>query len=257
MATPEIFHLIYQINSQLKPISSPDCTNPHVCRGNCCYTSPDIPRTLAYRYIEEKWASFQDFELSNTLEIRLKINPETKRCVFFDPHINGCKIHHTNFQPPQCSLYPYREKGQIHKCRKDYAFRYDSAQISCIIALFEKYYQLCIAEFNLAISKSSIQNQIHTQLLTELMSCKPSRLEYIKETVAGFELKKSSKLCYNCIEYCNDISCGKDYEDCSQICLPLRNLLEKDVVTFIFDTKSKGQIYDMIPLGAIRKDPLE
>ncbi len=250
-----ILNLVKQINRNATALGEgPNCLDPSFCTAKCCYTSPDLPKTLVNHYIGENWATIDQFELSNTLEFRIKLNPGTKRCVFYDPKLNGCLIHTTDMKPPQCTLYPFNEQETKHICRNNYEFIFDTAEMNSLMRIFDEYYDLAKNEFRENNTEAKIRTKLEAQILPILKTHKPSEIEGIREDASGFHIHSSLKLSYEGVEYCNAISCEYYYEDCPKVCNSFLDRVIEDLISIIFSRKNKHQITDEYRLRSLFRE---
>ena len=106
-ASTPILPLVKKFNTLVRDIiEGPDCTDPTVCHGDCCFVNMDVPFVLADHYVRHGWAEKTEFIRGSHFSFRVKMDLETSRCPFFDQQINGCAVHFTGMKIPQCWVYP-------------------------------------------------------------------------------------------------------------------------------------------------------
>ena len=87
-------------------IQGPNCTNPSICKGECCSIKIDVPKVLAEEYIKRGYAEKSDFTRSNIFSFQLRFNVDSGKCFLFNEVLNGCSVHNSGIKPPQCWIYP-------------------------------------------------------------------------------------------------------------------------------------------------------
>jgi len=103
----QILNIINKYNNLMaEAIISPNCTDPNICHGDCCYIQIDIPKVLAEYYIKQKIATKQYFKRGNVFNFVINVREKDSKCIFFDDKLNGCKLHSLRMKPPQCWIYP-------------------------------------------------------------------------------------------------------------------------------------------------------
>ncbi|OLS13918.1 MAG: hypothetical protein RBG13Loki_2467 [Promethearchaeota archaeon CR_4] len=100
----------------------PNCADPTQCRGDCCSILIDVPRALIELYMKEGWLEAGHVRRGGPFAFRLGVADNTAKCIFFDPQINGCRVHFTGFKPPQCWIYPTGFTKGEKTCKKGYSW---------------------------------------------------------------------------------------------------------------------------------------
>ena len=249
-----ILDLIQLINSRARTLTKgPDCLDPRMCNAKCCYTTPDLPKTLVDHYIQKKWMTINQCELSNTMEYRLKLNSETRRCTFYDLHLNGCLIHATEMKPPQCTLYPFKERESKHICRNQQEFFFDKTQMPSLMQAFDTYFNLAEQEFKENASPTNIRKKLQQEILPTLKTHKPTEIEGMQENTAGFHVHFSTNRSYEGLDYCDSIPCDNYYEDCPRVCNTFVDQVIEDLITSVCSRKANHQITDEYRLHSLVK----
>jgi hypothetical protein len=247
-----IIDLVQRINHfSAENIVGPGCIDPEKCLGNCCNTSPDIPKILAQEWVNRGLATVDFFLRTDTLAFRPRINPDTRRCVCFDPEVNGCSLHQHNLKPPQCCLYPieiadmpqnpYKDKGTFtqpenincagHPCRKGYVFTVDASKLAQLEELLAEYFTLTFAESAALKSPSEILEHLQTLLDQTRSSITPNKFIGIKDCLDGYHPLFSVQPAYDLLTLCEELNLGCDYFTCTKICETQAENLKKKLAT--------------------------
>ncbi len=222
-------------------IQGPNCTDPAICKGECCSIKIDVPKVLAEEFIKRGYAEKSDFIRSNIFSFQLRFNEDTAKCFLFDEVLNGCSVHQSGIKPPQCWIYPTDfsnpSKNEI-SCKKISGWEIiDSQRAKKSEALLKQYIFLCQIEAkkeSKGISKRlgylgrGISSKKTEVLLKKLRSVAPKNLGGFKDqwdhisllSAEGLSLQmkkfcvKHNSKChflvddfFNCNEICNEISC--------------------------------------------------
>ncbi len=217
-------------------IEGPNCTDPQICKGDCCSIKIDVPKILAEEYIKRGYASKRDFVRSNIFTFQLRFNEKTGKCFLFDKEINGCLIHKSGIKPPQCWIYPTGfsnlNSNEI-SCKKSSGWSIiNITKAKEAEKLLQKYIFLCHIEakkeFRLIRErlgyKDSRNSNLKFKLLKEeLMSIAPSHLGGFKDfwdrisllPAEGLSLQMK-KFCFIHNNNCNILS--DNFLSCNKIC---------------------------------------
>ncbi|MHA1521276.1 MAG: hypothetical protein ACTSRK_13915, partial [Promethearchaeota archaeon] len=129
----------------------------------------------------------------------------------------------------------------------------DNPKMTSLMRIFDNYFDLAKKEFRENNTEAKIRAKLEAQILTALKSHKPSEIEGIREDASGFHINFSPKPSYSGVDYCNAISCEFYYEDCSKVCDQFLNRVIGDLVSAIFERKTKQKITDEYRLNSIFK----
>ena len=224
--------IIIEFNNLMKDaITGPDCTDPSLCKGDCCSIKIDVPKILARKYIEKGFANKDDFTRSNIYSFQLRFNDDTGKCFLFDKQKNGCKVHFTEIKPPQCWIYPTNFTSQDNNiaCKKLSGWKIEKPELALKAQELLNYYNfLCSLEARkekVKISKrlkNSIKNQ-ESGLHHALRNTSPSSIGGFKDGWDSFtilpaegislQMKKFCLLYHHNCQYLPD-----QFLECKSIC---------------------------------------
>ncbi len=245
-------------------IEGPDCTDPEICRGDCCSIQIDVPKVLAKEYIDRGYANKSDFVRSDIFAFKLALNPRDYKCVLFDGNINGCSVHKSGIKPPQCWIYPTRfsnsDGGEI-KCKRMGGWKIiDNKKIKQAEKLLEQYKFLCLLEAKKEIQLvgARIENRAERRLLRYIMEFKPTELGGFQDSwnsivplsAEGFTLQLK-KFCMRHNPDCNYLP--DSFMECERICGKiaqqiikfLKQNLYKNIVTSGADRDGKYPFFKL------------
>jgi hypothetical protein len=251
-------------------IKGPDCTDPSVCKGDCCDIQINIPKVLAKEYIARGLATKEDFIRSNVYSFKLRFNYDNAKCVLFDPIFNGCSVHQSGIKPPECWIYPtgFSNDGKIeYSCKKANGWEIiDYNKLFEAEALFEKYKFLCSMEAKLECKKihQRILNSKKSNFIKELQKIKPSKLagfqdawDSIKPLLAeGYSLQLKDF----CMKYNNNCKyLPTNFLKCENICLKIAKklifFLEKYLLAYCnqvgFDVSGQYPFYKLFNFAEV------
>ncbi len=237
----KILTLIKQINifAQTK-IQAPDCIHIEDCTANCCYTTPNLPKILVLKLIKLKLAEEDDFTKSDTLAYRIKLNPITSRCKFYDPELNGCKLHKFQIKPPQCALYPLHERNPAQKCRLGYKFEIKPTDYHRLINLFNEYYDLAREEFYKINNEKFFKANLNSCFSRSISQIPPCKFLGIQELITEYEIKISQKPNFLLMPLCEAQECNTPFFECKSICFPIQKSLQDYYLKYFEKIKEKG-----------------
>jgi len=224
-------------------IEGPNCTEPQICKGDCCSIKIDVPKILAEEYIKRGYASRRDFIRSNIFTFQLRFNEKTGKCFLFNKEINGCLIHKSGIKPPQCWIYPTgfsNPNGNEISCKKSSGWRIINIEkAKAAEKLLKKYVFLCHIEAKKELRlirerlgyKDSRNSKMKFKLLKEeLMSIAPIHLGGFKDSWDNFGLLPAEglslqmkKFCFLHNSKCNYLS--DNFLSCNKICEVVANKL--------------------------------
>jgi Fe-S-cluster containining protein len=216
----QIIELIKYINSHcVSNLRGVNCTDSTVCNGSCCYSSQEIPKILAEEYQKMNLISELDVLRSQQQLFRLKINPITNRCIFFDINQNHCKIYNTRLIPPQCANYPLSTEKYQNQCRKHHTFQMDEEKGRLLDKLKKEYINFTQEEFEQEYSESAIRSRFKIEFIQEMRMNMPSKIIGIKDALNGMKPIVSEHFSWEMLQFCdNTKDCNQDYTYCPSIC---------------------------------------
>lgn len=224
-------------------IDGPDCTNPSICKGDCCSIEIGVPKALAEELINNKYANEDDFIRSNTFSFKLRFNDETAKCFLFDEKINGCSVHFSGIKPPQCWIYPtdfsHHSKETI-SCKKVGGWKIIKPEKTRNAEkLFQKYLDKCKEEAHIelleidermGLNKNEVSNTYLHDLKIQLMNIAPSHLAGLMDSWSFIQILPaegySLQLRKICLKHCPSCNYMKEnFLDCKNICSVIADIL--------------------------------
>ena len=222
-------------------VSGTNCLDPNICRGACCYSSQEISYSGAKALIDADFAQKSDFIRSDTLAYRIRLTPETKRCVFFDPDLNGCRIFSSNLRPAQCCVFPIQFNKSEHYCRMEKAFFIETENKLELQEVTNKYIDLAREEALFLESKEIILQKLNVRFRSELRKLAPKHVFGAKEIFDEIVPLTKSQISFSVMDYCNIHGCDTIYDQCLGVCEPVISLLIKDLIPALREfIKNKG-----------------
>lgn len=268
------WQVVTQFNDFMKSaIEGPNCTDPQICRGDCCSIKIDVPKVLAAEYIRRGYAEIHDFIRSNIFSFQLRFNEKTGKCFLFDKRINGCSIHTSGIKPPQCWIYPTgfsnpenkeinckRATGwkiiDLHKAEKSDHLLQTFIFLSKLEA--KKELNLIRKRLNKSDTRKT-HNQLYS-LRNELRKIAPSRLGGFKDLWEFINILPAEGLSLQMKKFCflykkNCIHLEEDFVNCPNICetiaAKLVEFLQDNL--FLFIKKDGADINGEYPLYKLFK----
>ncbi|TXT63907.1 MAG: hypothetical protein BAJALOKI3v1_290011 [Promethearchaeota archaeon] len=268
MIKEKFLEIVEEYNRLMKSsISGPDCTNPSLCKGNCCGIQIDVPKILAEEYIKRGYATRDDFIRSNIFSFKFRFDDEKAKCCLFDPDINGCSIHHSGIKPPQCWIYPtkFNNKSKNISCKITDGWKITNFKNTRRAKeLLERYntYSAEEARKEHDLIKKRIQNSLHLSkncnIIKDLQNNKPSELGGFQDgwdriyplPAEGISLQLK-KFCQNKSNQCKYMP--ENFLECPYICKDIATSLISFFKTHIYQLIEKRGIdpNGMYPLHAL------
>jgi Fe-S-cluster containining protein len=205
--------------------TGPNCVDPNQCRGDCCSIMIDIPRVLAELYVSQEWLEPGQLRRGGPFAFRLGVSPETAKCVFFDPEVNGCRVHFTGFKPPQCWIYPVGFTSGVKTCKKGYDWDIIDPEKACVAEnLLEDYKEFSLEEARHEVELLEASFAEKDQFLRNaLVSLPPRKFVGFSWGYSGLEVAdaggNSLQLKSTCEVFVPD--CPRDFIKCPHLCTPL------------------------------------
>ncbi len=200
----------------------PNCVDPAQCRGDCCSIMIDVPRVLVDLYLDQGWITPAELRRGGPFAFRLGVSDQTAKCVFFDPRLNGCRVHFTGFKPPQCWIYPTGFAKGEKTCKKGYAWDLiDADKAAKAEQLLEEYkaFSLNEVQSEVPLLKSG-WNATRPELGKKLKSIPPARflgMTWVRDGLqpldaAGYSLQIKA-ICES-----SGRGCTMDFMECGAMC---------------------------------------
>ena len=219
-------------------IDGPNCIDPAVCDGNCCFIQIDIPRCLAELYVEKGWAKPSDFQRAATFSFEIRADLSTLRCVFFDKELNGCSIHMTGMKTPQCWVYPTGLDPGTAKstCKKAEGWRITKPEeIRKANSILTEYVKKCKAEARDENSDKTIRKRLKNVLRNEFQNLPPRSVAGITDGWDEFHVLQGEGYNLGLRAFCRGTSCGQEYLTCAKMC---ENVIDQ-ILGFLDETLPK------------------
>ncbi|QEE16609.1 hypothetical protein DSAG12_02439 [Promethearchaeum syntrophicum] len=227
----DILELVRDFNYLVKDaISGPNCIDPKVCHGDCCFIHIDIPRILAQHYIEKGWASKEDFKRGSTFSFEINVDLDILKCVFFSKEVNGCSLHITGMKPPQCWVYPTGlDPDKVNtSCKKAGGwFINDSVSVRNAKNILSDYVSMCQAEAIEENSPDKINRRLQALSTEKFDTLTPSSIAGIEDDWDRFKILIGEGYNLGVRSFCSKIDCGIEYFECPVVCEPLKKKLLK------------------------------
>ncbi len=268
MANKKFWNIVKKFNSLMaSAIQGPNCTDPNLCKGDCCSIEIDVPKVLAQEYIKRGYALESDFIRSDVFTFKLRFDEHTRKCFLFDPKLNGCNVHTTGIKPPQCWIYPTKFKAKDNsdiKCKKLGGWRIINSEKTKMAEDLLKYYNfLCQLEANKELKgvKSRI---ISSNIETKMRSIPPSHLGGFIDKWKGIDILSAEGISLQMKKFCSKFnhSCNhikeKRFLDCTLICEKIADMLKSYIIkklpNFVDcegpDTEGKYPLYKLLNFSA-------
>ncbi|MHA1669489.1 MAG: YkgJ family cysteine cluster protein [Promethearchaeota archaeon] len=268
--------IVKKFNTLMKEaIEGPNCTNPNLCKGDCCSIKIDVPKVLAEEYINKSLATKADFIRSNIFSFHLRFDEKTGKCFFFDKQINGCKVHDSGIKPPQCWIYPTNFSNPRYEsisCKKLPGWKIKKpAKALEAEKLFKKYVFLCQLEARKElvniIKRIGIKDQKESLILIEdlknkIKSIPPSSIGGFKDGWDHFEILSAEGLSFQMRKFCLQVNAEckylpNDYFECKHTCnvvaLEIIKFLQENLLKFVkshgLEVDGKYPLYQLLKMS--------
>ena len=236
-----IIDLLKQFNQVISnTVAGPNCIDPNVCHGDCCFVHLDVPRALVQYYVDHGWAIIDNFQRGITFAFEPKMDLTTLKCPFFDPGINGCGLHFSGVKIPQCWVYPtgLDPKDVNVTCKRVKGWTIvDSSRANTAQQILLEYMELCKHEAADEQSLSKISKRLELIDPNAFLSLKPTQLAGIQDSWNKWSPMVENGWQLGLRSLCNKIACSYPYLECPQVCKELNakiiQLLEKKMPDFI------------------------
>ncbi|MHA1522550.1 MAG: hypothetical protein ACTSRK_20470 [Promethearchaeota archaeon] len=224
-----IIDLLKQFNQViLQTVSGPNCVDPKVCHGDCCFVHLDVPRALVQHYIDSGCATINNFKRGITFAFEPVMDLATLKCPFFDPEINGCGLHFSGVKIPQCWVYPTGlDPDDINStCKRAEGWTIvDPSRANAALKILSEYMELCKQEAAYEQRPDQITKRLNAMESTVFLTFKPSQLAGIQDgwDKWGGIVEEGWQLGLRTL--CNKIKCSHSYFECSRVCDELNSIL--------------------------------
>ena len=226
-----ILELVREFNHLVKDaISGPNCIDPNICHGDCCFIHIDIPRVLAQHYIDQGWASKEDFRRGSIFSFEINVDLERLRCMFFSKEINGCSLHMTGMKTPQCWVYPTGlDPDNVNtSCKKaDGWFINDPVSIRKAKVVLDEYVSLCRTEAIEENSPDMIMKRLQALPTEKFDAITPSSIAGVEDNWDNFNILIGEGYNLGVRSFCSDVGCDFEYFECPVVCDHLKKKLKK------------------------------
>jgi Fe-S-cluster containining protein len=202
--------------------TGPNCVDPAQCRGDCCSIMIDVPRVLVDLYVDQGWITSAELRRGGPFAFRLGVSDQTAKCVFFDPRLNGCRVHFTGFKPPQCWIYPTGFAKGEKICKKGYTWDLiDGDKAVKAEQLLEEYKAFSLEEVQGEVARLKAGwAKSRPALSNKLKSIPPARflgMTWVRDGLqpldaAGYSLQIKG-ICES-----SGGTCAKDFMECGAMC---------------------------------------
>lgn len=224
-----ILELVREFNTLIKnSIDGPNCIDPNICDGNCCFIHIDIPKELVDYYREKGYASQNHFQRGATFTYEIKVDLDTLRCVFYNRKINGCSLHQTGMKPPQCWVYPTGLDPETEKttCKKSSGWKItDENAVKRCKEILEEYVHLSKQEAVSLNSPDFLVSKILDSLIQDAGILKPSEIAGIVLEEEIFKVLRGEGFNLGLKSLCDKQQCEFNYFECQKVCPSIEQLL--------------------------------
>ncbi len=244
-------------------ITGPNCIDPKVCHGDCCSIKIDIPKVLAEEYINQGYATKEDFIRNDIFSFHLRFDEKTGKCFLFEKDINGCKVHNSGIKPPQCWIYPtkFSNPNNIEiSCKRATGWKIiNPAKTEEAEKLLKKF--IFLSQIEARKEKNEILNRClkkPLELKQQLRIIAPSQLGGFKDTWDSFRVLSAEGLSLQmnkfCLRYNQDCDFAlNNFIKCKRLCKviidKLYEFLLKNIQKFIqaygLDTEGEYPLYKL------------
>ncbi|MCF2140824.1 MAG: hypothetical protein K9W44_12280 [Candidatus Lokiarchaeota archaeon] len=226
----QIIELLQKFNNKIQGvIEGPNCIDPTICHGDCCFVHLDVPKALVDFYISHGLAKKSDFKRGNMFAFEVNMDLNTLKCPFFSKKINGCKVHFSGVKIPQCWVYPtgLDPNNVEYSCKRVSGWKItkpvDALEGNRIL---ESYILKCKQEAEKEHSVNEVLKRLKNLHFDELLSFAPAHLSGIKDDWDNFKWNISESWNLALKPYCESIPCEYEYFECIHICETLRQKIQ-------------------------------
>lgn len=229
----KIFTNVQKFNILIRDsIEGPNCIDPTICHGDCCFVHLDIPRALAELYIRNGWATREDFQRGITLSFEVKMDLDTLKCPFFDKILNGCSLHSTGMKIPHCWIYPTGlDPNDCHShCKR--ADTWKIIQPEKVIQanqILTNYMEFCNQEAKIEKSSSKCIMRFNNLAYHEFKKYKPTQVAGIKDDWDSWHILAGEGWQLGLKPKCDQIECQESFFSCPSICKSLFDQLKEEI----------------------------
>lgn len=205
----------------LDTISGPDCTDPNICRGDCCFIQMHLPKSLAKELIRFNLAKKSDFIRGMTFSFQIQIDLTKLRCIFYDHKINGCALHQSQLKPPQCWLYPTGLDPETADttCKKAGGWQIINPQkAKQLQILLDNYIILCKEEATFENSPEEIKKRLRKLMVEPFPTVPPYKIAGVIDGWDDFTFWESTGYSFAMQKFCSKLACPKSYLHCEHAC---------------------------------------
>lgn len=245
MVNDKFWEIVRRYNFLMRSaIDGPNCID--VCNADCCSIKINVPKILAQKYIEQGYATEEDFIRSDVFSFKLRFDDETGKCFLYNNKINGCLVHKSGIKPPQCWIYPTNFSNPECKeisCKKANGWKIiDLEKTKEAEKLLKYYIFLCQLEAKKEIRdiKNRIVKSLSENILYGLLKrTSPSQLAGFKDSWDSISILPAEGISLQLKKFCEklDKKCSKNYLECQSICetvsLKLFKFLQQNIFRYV------------------------
>ncbi|UYP48679.1 hypothetical protein NEF87_004964 [Candidatus Lokiarchaeum ossiferum] len=223
----EILRLVKSFNEIIRnSITGPDCLDPQICLGDCCFIQIPVPKALASYYIQQGWAKKTNFKRGTEFSFVMAADLSSLRCVFFDKSLNGCSLHMSGYKAPQCWVYPTGLDIDTlnHSCKKASGWNTENTEnLSKAKEILTNYVKICKEEAHYENSAKQILHRLHSKYLKELPNLTPYQVTGLQDSWDRFNILIGDGYSMGMKHFCDKVKCSESYFQCEKICIPAYN----------------------------------
>jgi hypothetical protein len=206
-------------------IDGPNCLE--VCNADCCSIKINVPKILAQKYIEQGFATKEDFIRSDVFSFKLRFDNEKGKCFLYNKKINGCLVHDSGIKPPQCWIYPTNfsnPDGKDISCKRANGWKIvDSHKTKEAEQLLKYYIFLCQLEAKKEIKniKNRIAKSLSKNFLHDLFKrTSPSKIAGFRDSWNKISILQAEGISLQLKKYCETLNqeCSQNFLECQSIC---------------------------------------
>lgn len=233
--TSLILDLLRKFNQMIQGIvTGPNCIDPEVCHGDCCFVNMEVPKALCDYYISHGMAEPENFVRSTMFSFKIAMDLQSMKCPFFSREINGCRVHFSGVKVPQCWVYPTgleSDPAKVeHSCKRAQGWDIvDFEGAKKTQEILNQYVSLCRQEAEFEQSLEQILNRLKNVDFKILSRFAPAHLSGLQDGWDSFEWLESENWNLGLKSICDSISCDFSYFECPKVCPSLKNLLQQEL----------------------------
>ncbi|MHA1776443.1 MAG: hypothetical protein DRO88_10880 [Promethearchaeia archaeon] len=233
----KIIDLLHEFNQLIQGvIQGPNCIDPNICHGDCCFVHLDVPKALCEYCVSHGLAKPSNFKRSTIFSFQVKMDLKTLKCPFFSHEINGCAVHFSGAKIPQCWVYPTGLDVEHieHACKRaegwDIVELEKAAQAQQVL---NRYILLCKQEAEEEQSLKEVLNRLQKISYEKLIEYAPAHISGLEDAWNSFDWIVSETWNLGLKSLCESISCNFSYFECHHVCPSLKNAIQKKLPALV------------------------